>query len=217
MNTPAATGEREGPPLIVEAGAIYRISRRFLGAYLGLYHRLRVEGVEHLPAQGGVLLVSNHQSYLDIPAIAVAAPRHVAFVARATLARSRILAFLLRASGSVLVRPNTPDRAALEAMIAHLRAGDCVSVFPEGTRTSDGRLGRFRGGALLAARRAGALLVPLGIQGAFDAWPRDARLPAPRAITLRFGPAIPADGRDALERARAAVAELIGDGRPPAR
>jgi 1-acyl-sn-glycerol-3-phosphate acyltransferase len=202
------------PPLVTEAGRVYRLGRALLRGYLGGYHRLFVTGREHLPRAGGLLIVSNHQSFLDIPVVAVGTPRHVAFVARSTLARSRFLSFLMRHSGSILIRPNTPDRAALEAMIAHLTAGDCVAVFPEGTRTRDGRMGHFRGGALVAARRACVPLVPACIRGAFEAWPRDRILPLPRRIELSFAAPIPADAPDALERARAAIAGMLGDGRP---
>jgi 1-acyl-sn-glycerol-3-phosphate acyltransferase len=206
----SGAGERAPAPVIVRAGWVYTTGRTVLRLYLGLYHRVKVEGREHLPRRGGVLIVANHQSFLDIPAVAVASDRHVAFVARETLARSRFLDFLMRHSGSVLVRRGAPDRAALEGMIEHLRQGDCVAVFPEGTRTKDGRLGVFRRGGVLAARRAGVPIVPLGICGAFEAWPRSRSLPVPRKVTIRFGAPIPADGDEALERAREAIAVLTG-------
>jgi 1-acyl-sn-glycerol-3-phosphate acyltransferase len=204
----------DAPPVIAHSRPAYLAGRTFLVGYLGLYHRFRAEGLEHLPPSGGVLIVSNHQSFLDIPVLAVAArPRHVAFVARASLAQSRFLDWLMRESGCVLVRPNTPDRAALEGMIAHLHQGDCVAVFPEGTRTQDGSMGDFRAGAIVAARRAGVPLVPAAIRGAFEAWPRSRKLPRPRRITVRFGAPLPADGDNALEDVRRAIAEMAGDGR----
>ena len=208
-----AGGDRSSMPVVVRAGWVYTTGRTFLQVYLGLYHRIRIEGREHLPEGGGVMLVSNHQSYLDIPVVAVATPRHVAFVARESLARSRFLDFLMRESGSVLIRRGAADRAALEGMIEHLRQGDCVAVFPEGTRTNDGRMGEFRRGGVLAARRAGVPIVPVGIRGAFEAWPRGRALPAPRKITVRFGAPIAAEDDEALERAREAIAVLIGE--PP--
>lgn len=198
-------------PVNVHARPVYRLIRAFLVVYLRVWHRLRIEGREHLPRAGGVLIVSNHQSFLDIPLVAVAAPRHVAYVARSTLASSRLVAFLMRESGSVFVRQNTADRAALEDMIAHLCEGDCVAVFPEGTRTHDGRLGAFRPGAAVAARRAGVPVVPLAITGAFRALPRGRLFPRPLRLEVRFGP--PLDGRseDALERAREAIERMIAD------
>jgi len=206
---PPAPGRAAG--LVIGARPVYRAGRAFLRAYLSL-HRFRAEGLEHLPRTGGVLIVANHQSFLDIPVLAVGTPRHVAFVARETLARSRFLAFLMRESGCVLIKRGAADRAALEAMIGHLEGGDCVGVFPEGTRTADGEVGVFRGGALVAARRAGVPLVPAAILGAYEAWPRSRRLPRPGAIRLRFGPPIPAD-RDALDQARGRIIEFLAESR----
>ena len=211
----------EGAPgapenLVVTSRPAYWLGRTLLVGYLGLYHRFKAEGVEHLPKTGGALIVSNHQSFLDIPAIAVAAPRHVAFVARATLARSRFLDWLMRESGCVLIHPNTPDRAALQGMIGHLEQGDCVAVFPEGTRTRDGSLGPFRAGAAVAARRAGVPIVPAAIQGAFEAWPRSRKLPRPRRVAVHLGAPIPSDTKDAMEEARRAVEGMIAGAREAA-
>lgn len=213
-----SSGERaERIPLSVHARPGYRLIRAFLVVYLRLWHRLCIEGREHLPREGGVLIVSNHQSFLDIPLVAAAAPRHVAYVARSTLASSRVVAFLMRQSGSVFVRQNTADRAALEDMIAHLREGDCVAVFPEGTRTHDGSLGPFRPGAAVAARRAGVPVVPLAIFGAFQALPRGRVFPRPLRLAVRFGPPIPGGSEDALARARDAIAGMLADGARPDR
>jgi 1-acyl-sn-glycerol-3-phosphate acyltransferase len=205
----STTSSAERGPLIVKGRPAYWVIRACLVVYLKLWHRLRIEGREHLPREGGVLIASNHQSFLDIPLLAVAAPRHVAFVARSTLASSRVVAFLMRASDSVFVRQNTADRAALEGMIAHLQDGDCVAVFPEGTRTNDGTLGDFRPGAAVAARRAGVPVVPFAISGAFEALPRGRLFPRPLRITVRIGAPIAPGTEDALEQARGVIAALL--------
>jgi len=210
--TGSAEAERAPGDLITWSTPVYRLGRALCRLELALLHRLVVRGRENLPASGGCLIVANHQSFLDIPIVAAACARHVAFVARDSLARSSFLAFLLRHSGSVLVKRGSADRAALESIIEHLRAGDCVSVFPEGTRTRDGSLGEFRAGALFAARRAGVPMIPAGILGALDALPRDALVPRPRRIEIRFAPAVEPTAEDALERVRAAIVERVGDG-----
>jgi len=199
---------RGGAGLVAYATPAYTAGRLFVTGYLRLCHRLVVEGREHLPATGGALILANHASHLDIPAIAAAARRHVAFVARATLDQVPGLSWLMRQSGCVLVKRNSADRAALEAMIGHLERGDCVGIFPEGTRTQDGLLGPFRAGAVVAARRAGVPIVPAAILGSYEALPRGAILPRPRRIRVRFGAPLPADGEGALAAARAAIVAL---------
>lgn len=212
MSTPQARAARPAPPAVIaHSTPAYRAGRATVWSYLTLFHRFSKAGIEHLPRAGGVLVVANHQSYLDIPILAAAAPRHVAFVARASLEQSRFLKWIMRESGVVLIRPNTPDRAALEAMIAHLVAGDCVAVFPEGTRTRDGALGTFRAGAAVAARRAGVPIVPACIRGAFEAWPRTRALPLPRRVSVRFGEPLAGEREGVMELAKERIAALLAE------
>ncbi|HED65789.1 MAG TPA: 1-acyl-sn-glycerol-3-phosphate acyltransferase, partial [Planctomycetes bacterium] len=168
------------------------------------------EGREHLPADGGYLLVSNHQSFLDIPIVAAALPdRHVCFVARESLARSRPLAWLMRRSGAILIRRGASDRRALSEMVEHLRAGDVVCVYPEGTRSADGTVGEFLPGALFASKRARVPIVPTAIWGAHRALPRDAVVPRPARITIRFGEPVDGGAKDAMELARESILGMI--------
>lgn len=194
---------------------VYRTGRFLTGSCLRLANRLSIKGREHLPREGGVLVVANHQSFLDIPIIATAVPRHVAFVARDSLADSRALAFVMRESGAILLKRGQADRSAIRAILMHLEAGDCVAVFPEGTRSRDGRLGEFRGGALLAARKAGVPLIPAAIDGALNALPRGASVPRPKKIRVTFGPPIDPHEDDALGHARAEIAKMLGQRAEP--
>lgn len=190
----------------------YRAIRAVMRIVFRLAFRRRIRGLEHLPESGAVMLVANHQSFLDIPLIAVASPRHVAFVARDSLARSRVLSFIMTSCGVVLVKRGKLDRAVLREMLAHLEGGDCLAIFPEGTRTRDGRVQPFRAGALLAARKARVQIVPVAIRGTFQAWSRAARLPRPAPVSVRFAPAMDAAHPDALEHLQATIDELVGDG-----
>lgn len=207
--------------ILVEKTWVYRVCWFGAWLYTKVYHRLRVEGREHLPPTGGAVIASNHQSHLDILTIAASTNRHVAFVARDTLANWRWLAFTMRGCGAILIQRSSSDRRALRAMVRHLERGDVVVIFPEGTRTRSGELGEFKGGALLAARMAKVPIVPVGTRGAIEAWPRSRALPAPRKIALRYGPPIDSALPDAQERLVAAVQAMIGDGRyasvPPTR
>lgn len=174
----------------------------------------RYEGLENVPAEGGCVIAANHLSFLDIPLVAASLDRHVCFVARDTLARSKPLAWLMRQCGAVLVRRGQADRGALRAMGAHLERGDCLAIFPEGTRSPDGRLGEFRRGALMVARQAGVPIVPAGIWGTDRFLGTGQRLPRPGPVSIRYAAAIDPAESDALARTRATIASLIGEGAP---
>ena len=204
-----------GPPEIavrLTCSPTYRLIRAVMRIVFRLAFRRRIRGLEHLPPTGAVVIVANHQSFLDIPLIAVATQRHVAFVARDSLARSRVLSFIMSSCGVVLVNTGRLDRAVLREMLAHLDGGDCLAIFPEGTRTRDGRVQAFRAGALLAARKARVSIVPVAIRGTYQAWSRNAKLPRPARVSVRFAPSIDATRPDALEHLEATIGELVGDG-----
>lgn len=210
MSERSAEADGELGPVLVRRTPTYVLARSVAWLACKLLWRLRVSGLEHLPRTGGLLIAANHASFLDIPVIGGAVPRHVAFVARDSLLRSRFVAWLIRGCGAVTVRRGTADRRALREILAHLEAGDCVAIFPEGTRSPDGRLGEFRAGALSAARRAGVPVLPAAVVGSHAVWPRGRR--APRLggrLALRLGRPVPPDAPDALERVRAAVAGLL--------
>ncbi|MBK7876648.1 MAG: 1-acyl-sn-glycerol-3-phosphate acyltransferase [Planctomycetes bacterium] len=215
--------DASGPdePVLVDKTWVYHTCWTGAWLYTKLYHRLRVEGYENIPKEGGAVLASNHQSHLDILTIASSNRRHVAFVARDTLAHWKWLAFTMRGCGAILIQRNSSDRKALRAMAQHLERGDLVVIFPEGTRTQDGALGEFKGGALLAARMAKVPIVPVGTRGAIEAWPRSRPIPFPKQIAVRFGAPIDSAAPDAQARLVVAVQSMIGDGRygsvPPTR
>jgi len=205
-----------GEPPLTHRTWVYRAIMWFLVTPIyRIVFRARVRGLEHLP-RGGALVAANHQSFLDIPLVALAlAPRHVSFLARESLARAAWLAWVIRRTGSQLVRPGTPDRVALRRAARHLELGDLVCIFPEGSRTYDGALQAFKKGALLAARMGEADLVPCGIRGSFEAWPRDRRWPRPRRLEIAFGAPIDPSRPDAALRLEREVARLAGLTTPP--
>lgn len=210
-----------GSPATVESGQErltpgYRRIMGILRAWSALLWPLRVEGSEHLPDVGGGLIVANHSSVYDITGIALGAlPRHASFVARRSLSDSRFLERVLETSEAILIEPGASDRAALRLMVERLRAGRLVAIFPEGTRSRDGALHPFKGGALLAARMAGVPLIPCGVQGAYEAWPRHRRWPRRGPVLVRFGAPLEPDREDLAEALEATVASLAGIERAP--
>ena len=168
-----------------------------------LAFRLRVFGRRHIPTEGPVLFVSNHQSFLDPVLIGVAQRREVHYLARETLFRHPIFRRLIVSLNALPVRRDEADMAAFKRALRVLRKGEQLLIFPEGTRTRDGGLQPIRPGWALLAARSGATIVPAIIEGAHDAWPRTAKVPRRRRIAVAFGEPfqLATTDRDAMDAA----------------
>ncbi len=190
---------------------VWNISKYGVLWFSRLYFRLRIEGRERLPATGPVLIVANHSSYLDPPMIGVSASRWVGFLAQAGLAKLGPVRWWLAQVGVTLIDRNAPSKEAMRQIADCLRAGEVVGLFPEGTRSADGKVAPFRTGVEFLVRRTGAPVLPVGIDGAHRAFPRRAWLPRPRKVVVRFGQPWSADrvlAPGGVEALRAEVAEL---------
>jgi 1-acyl-sn-glycerol-3-phosphate acyltransferase len=146
-----------------------------------------VFGRENLPANGGVLIASNHQSFLDPILIAVCLRRPVNFMARADLFRQALFSAWIRSLKAFPLQQGGSDTSGVREAMRRLRHGAQVLVFPEGTRSPDGRLGRLKDGFVTIAARSGARVLPAVIEGAYEAWPRGAALFVPRNVWVAFG------------------------------
>lgn len=165
----------------------YRITRLAVRGVLKVYFRWQVLDADRVPLQGPVILASNHQSFLDPPLVAAALSRQVSFLARQTLFESWWLGPLFRALGVIPLDREGGTGAGLKAVLAWLEAGGAVVLFPEGTRSPDGRLQPARPGVGLVAVRSGAPVVPVRVFGTFEAWSREQRFPKPRRLTVKYG------------------------------
>jgi 1-acyl-sn-glycerol-3-phosphate acyltransferase len=168
--------------------------------------KVRVEGLEHLPA-GGAILASNHQSLVDIPLFVAALPREVRFLAKRELGRIPLFGTAMTAAGNLFVDRGDPQdtvhlvRRATERM----ERRQMVVVFPEGTRSRDGTIGEFKPGAFYLARKTGVPLLPVLITGGHKALPRGSLLFRPSALSVKVLPPVTAD--DGRPLAREAMAE----------
>ena len=172
-----------------------------------LVWRLRVTGLGNLPRSGGILVVSNHQSFLDPPVCGSSIrERPYTIIARESLFRFGPFGALIRSFGAVPIERGSGDLGALRTAIAQLAMGRCVFMFPEGTRNEDGRTKAFKPGVALLARKARAPVVPMAIEGANDIWPRTRRLPRLRGrLEVEVGEPIPAATVEAWSREGADV------------
>ena len=160
-----------------------------------LLYRLRCYGFEHVPRTGPVIYVANHQSHYDPPIAGILVhDRPFAAMARASLFKFKLFAWMIRSIGAIDLEQGRGDAGAMKAALAELEAGRCVLIFPEGTRTRDGALGEFQRGVMLLIRRSCAPVMPIAIEGAFDVWPTTAARPK---LSGRLGvmgaPPIPTD------------------------
>ncbi len=180
--------------------------------------RLAVEVDPGVDPERGYVFLANHESYLDVPVLLAALPVPVRFAAKKSLFRLPFFGWAIRAGGFIPVdRENR--RQAVEVFTAAarlLRAGASVALFPEGTRTHDGRLGRFQRGGFLIAQKCGAAIVPVGLDGTFEALPRHRRTVQPGPVRVRVGAPIETSGYpvsrkdDLIARVRTEIAALCG-------
>lgn len=145
---------------------------------------LRIEGYCHVPQQGPVLVVANHQSFLDPNLVGLAVRRHLHYLARSTLFRHPAFAALIRSLNAVPVNQEGFAREGLQTTMELLKEGKAVIVFPEGERTPDGRMCPLRPGIHLLIKKLDIPILPVGIAGAFEAWPRHRMLPRPAPLFL---------------------------------
>lgn len=153
--------------------------------------RVRVEGAERLP-EAGVVLVANHQSYLDIPLLLSALGGKVKFLAKRELGRIPLFGPGMVRAGNLLVDRDDPREAvsAMREAVERIGRGERLVVFPEGTRSADGTIGEFRPGAFFIARKSGAPVFPVLIDGGVRALPRGSLLVRPSELTVRVLPPV---------------------------
>ena len=171
--------------------------------------RLQIEGAEHVPKEGPVLIASNHLSTLDPVVLAYGLPRPVAFIAKAELFKMPFLSWLLPRIYAIPLARGAGDLSAIKAAIRALNQGLAFGIFPEGTRSRTGKLQPFKTGAAAIAARTGALVVPAAVIGSDKAWPVGGGPRPFKPVRVRFGQ--PLDfGRLPLKKAalEAATREL---------
>ncbi len=161
--------------------------RRIIGGLFRVLTHLEVVGAEYIPMQGGCLLVTNHISRLDTPALLVASPRRVYPLAADKYKNFPIFNQLLNISEAIWINRTEFDREALLKAIAVLQRGDMLGIAPEGTRSRDGQLHKAKPGVAFLAARTGVDIVPVGITGTATMLQDFARLRRMR-IRVVFGP-----------------------------
>lgn len=180
--------------------------------------QLEVHGAEHMQPDGAYVIIANHASYMDIPALFASLPKLPQFMAKSELARIPFLGAALRAGRHVLVKRgnHSKARSSLDAAAEHLKTGAAILIFPEGTRSTRDAIGRFKTGAFRLAKLGEVPILPVGISGTRYVLPKHGRVIWPRRVSVRIAaPISAAEVRDTplnelSERTRALLGELSG-------
>ena len=173
--------------------------RLWYGGWRGLcqivavtFFGIRSFGRENVPAKGGALLASNHQSFLDPTVVGLCLARQVHYLARDSLFRRPAFAWLIRSVNTFPVKRHTADLGAIKECLRRLKDHQLLLLFSEGTRTHDGRIAPLQPGMAMMARKAKVPLIPVVIDGAFEAWPRSSKTCRLSTIRVMYGQPISA-------------------------
>lgn len=185
----------------------FRFARWLCKVFCTTFFKLHPSGRENVPEEGPLVLISNHQSFLDPVLCGIFVKRPLYFLARDTLFRG-LFGWLITSVNTIPVKRGAADMAAMKTIIEKLKQGWGVCLFPEGTRSGDGKITAFKPGFGLICRRGNAAVVPVVIDGAFEAWPRHKKLFSPGGrIDVCYGKCISAG--EVKEMSDRKLAELL--------
>lgn len=174
----------------------------------------RVIGAENVIEDGPAIIACNHASFLDPPLAGIACKRAIHYLARKSLLDWPVMGALMPEWNVIPVDPKNAERSALMGIIRVIREGGAALIFPEGTRSKDGRLQPAQPGVGMIVAKTGAPVVPMRIFGSFDAFPRDRKTPRRIPITVVVGKALYFEsgevcGRDAYQKTSDRIMDAV--------
>ncbi len=182
------SSQRRRPPFIAGCQVVVRW---FFRMSFTVFYRIRVYGLENYPETDGLLVCSNHQSFLDPLILGVVCPRPVNYLGRKTLFRFPPLGWFLRWNDTIAIDREATGIGGMKETLRRLKRGESVVLFPEGTRTDDGEIHEFMLGFCAVAKRSKSTLMPIGFEGAYQAYSRKMLFPLPGRIHAVMGEPIP--------------------------
>jgi 1-acyl-sn-glycerol-3-phosphate acyltransferase len=193
--------------------AWYAVLQRLTQLVAVLGYRVRCSGIHNLPAEGGVLVVANHQSHFDPPLVGLASHRRMNYLARSSLFVFPPFRWLINSLDAIPIERDGIGLGGIKESLRRLKRGEIVVMFPEGTRTRDGEIGPFHAGFTTLAVRSKAAILPVAIEGAYDAWPKRFNFPRLGTIHVHYGvPLLPADiAKLTDEELQAEVRRRVGE------
>ena len=181
-----------------QANLLWRLIRVPFWLFCKTWVRLRVVGREHIDSTRGGLFLVNHQSFLDPLFVAVFLGRPVSYLARDSLFRVPVIGWILRNTHVIPISREAARGGSIRVALERLEKGFLVGIFPEGTRTSDGKVGDFRPGFLALARRTQQPIYPVGIVGADRIMPRNSNWIRPGRVDVVIGAPLTVSERQQL-------------------
>ena len=166
---------------------LYRLLRGMAWIWSRLLWRVTVEGRERIPREGPFLLIANHESILDPILIQTSCPRDVHTLTKSTQFTGTFFGWIMPRLLTIPTRRYRIDPQAVRVLLRRLEAGKGAGIYPEGERSWDGRLQPLRRGSVRVILKAGVPVIPCGISGSYDAWPRWSRRLRRGPIRIRFG------------------------------
>ncbi len=166
---------------------LYSILHVLVSIFAKIIFRLEVIGAGNVPSRGGVIIAANHRSYLDIPLLGCSVKRHLDFVGKKELFHIPVLGYIFRILGGFPIDRDKVDRAALREAVKRLRQGRAIVIYPEGTRSRNGRLLPGRPGVGLIVKMSNMKVVPVAISGTEKAMPPGSWFIRPAKVRIKFG------------------------------
>ena len=187
--------------------AFYYVVKFFFRVLFAIYNRLEVRGVDNIPVGGQVIVASNHASNVDPPLIGGAFPGRLRYLAKESLFHVPLLGFFVRALGAIPVTREDSQRAGtvIKLMLARLKKGESILIFPEGTRSEGGRLKPLEGGVALLSVASGVPVLPVYIGGSHKVCPRGKLIPRPVKLTVTFSSPIFPSGEPIGDREKRGI------------
>ena len=165
----------------------HNFARLLCVIFVCLPYRLRAYNKKSVPKKGPLLVLCNHQSFLDPIFSQSYIIRSFYFIARDSLYRIKVFGLLIRSLFTIPIKRDQADVATMKKILQLLKENRPVCLYPEGTRTHDGKIAQIKPGFSLLARRSGATVVPAVIDGAFECWPRTRKFPKLGKVSVIYG------------------------------
>lgn len=189
---------------------LYKLGKRLSFFYLRFVNRVTVIGADRIPKDRGVLLCSNHINYLDPPLVGSGCPRPVHFMAKSELFNAPILKNILPRIHAFPVKRGMSDRQALRTGLKFLNEGEVVGLFPEGTRSKDGKVGKGLAGAGFFALRSDAVIVPCAIIGSYKPF-KKIKIIYGEPFDIKSGKKEKGSATEATAQIMSAIAKLVAE------